>query len=60
MILAWASPFKLLQFYSRIHINRGEWISPFFQSILNQFLLNFTHTIFHSCRDYPESFAKFW
>ena len=46
--------------YTRIHIHRGGWISPISQSILNQFPWNCTHTIFHSCRDYPESFAKFW
>ena len=46
--------------YSRIHINRGEWFSPISQSIPNQFSWNFTHTIFHSCCDYPECFAKFW
>ena len=44
--------------YSRIHINRGGWISPIFQSILNQFLWNFTHTIFHSCRDYTPKVSR--
>ena len=38
--------------YSRIQINRGKQFSPISQSILNQFSCNFTHTIFHSCRDY--------
>ena len=46
--------------YTTIHIHRGGWISPITPSILNQFSWNFTHTIFHSCRDYPESFAEFW
>ena len=30
------------ELYSRIHINRGEGISPISQSILNQFSINFT------------------
>ena len=30
------------ELYSRIHINRGELISPISQSILNQFSINFT------------------
>ena len=47
------------QCYSQIHINRGEWFSPNYQSILKQFSWNFTHTIVHLCRDNPESFAKF-
>ena len=50
---------KKAEYYSRIHTSRGEWMSPISQSILNQLSGNFTHTIFHSCRDYPESFAKF-
>ena len=48
--------------YSQIHIkfiNQDYWISRISQSILNQFSWNFTHTIFHSCRDYPENLAKF-
>ena len=45
--------------YSRIHINHGEWISPISQSILYQFSWNFTHTIFHSCRHYPEISRSF-
>ena len=43
---------------SLIHINRGDWISPISQSILNQFLWNCTHTMLPSCRDYPGSLAK--
>ena len=46
--------------YTRIHIHRRGWISPISPSILNQFSWNFTHIIFHLCRDYPESFAEFW
>ena len=49
--------------YSQIHIkfiNQDYWISRISQSILNQFSWNFTHTIFDSCRNYPENFAKFW
>ena len=34
-------------------INQGEWISRNPKSILNHFLWNFTHTIFHPCRDHP-------
>ena len=50
-------------YYSQIHItfiNQDYWFSRISQSILNQFLWNSTHTIFHSCRDYPENFEKFW
>ena len=35
-------------------INQDYWISLIYESILNQFSWNFTHTIFHSCRHYPE------
>ena len=28
-------------YYSRIHINRGEWFSPISQSILNRFIMKF-------------------
>ena len=52
-------PVLLVLPYSQIHMNCDEWISPISQSILNQFSLNFTHTIFHSCRDYPENFDKY-
>ena len=46
--------------YSRIHIrfiNQGNE----FRGYICQFSTNFreiVHTLFHSCRDYPESFAK--
>ena len=49
-----------LLIYTSIHIHRGGWISPITPSILNQFSWNFTHTIFHLCRDYPESFDKYF
>ena len=50
---------KIADIYNQIHINQDYWISQISQSILNQFSQwNFARTIFHSCRDYPENFAK--
>ena len=53
-------PLSPMHDYSQIHIkfiNQDYWISRISRSILNQFSWNFTHIIFHSCRDYPENFA---
>ena len=32
----WPDPRGFILYYSRIHINRGEWLSLIYQSIFNQ------------------------
>ena len=48
---------------SQIHIkfiNQDYWILRISQVNSQHFSWNFTHTIFHSCRVYPENFTKLW